>query len=217
MLKNIMWIGSLVIIFGVIAAIFLGHYREKNKARKLENRLLQNSKKSHINKVDFATFSLLPKPVARYFSYALTDGQPIINTMRMQQSGVLRTNTITDKWVRFTASQLVVPSAPGFIWNAKMAMPLKTYVGVLDAYVAGVGSGRVNFLSAIVVAADASANELNSGTLLRYLAEAVWYPTALLPESGIIWTAINDDAALATLTDGEISVSLEFRLVLWGK
>jgi len=211
MLKNIMWTVVGVVLFSVIAALFLGKYRERRNVQKLENRLLQNRKPSSIHKVDFAAFAQLPEPVARYFRYALIDGQPIINLMRMQQIGLLRTNTITDKWVTFVASQLVVPSAPGFIWNAKMAMPLKTHVGVLDSYIAGIGSGRVSFLSAVVIAADTGAQELNSGALLRYLAEAVWYPTALLPESGIVWTPIDEGAALATLIDGETSVSLEFR------
>lgn len=217
MLIDIVWIATSAIIFGVITAFFLGRRREKSNAKKLENRLLQYRKNTCNNRADFATFALLPPPVARYFRYVLTDGQPIINLMRMQQTGVLRTNTITDKWLAFTASQLVVPSAPGFIWSAKVAMPFKTHINVLDACVTGVGSGRVTFLSAIVVAADAGTKELNSGALLRYLAEAVWYPTALLPESGIIWAAISDHAALATLTDGETSVSLEFRFNTFGE
>ncbi len=45
----------------------------------------------------------------------------------------------------------------------------------------------------------------------RYLAEAVWYPTALLPRAGLQWTPIDDRKALATLTDQGTSVALEFR------
>jgi hypothetical protein len=104
-----------------------------------------------------------------------------------------------------------VPAAPGFVWNAKVVMPLATHVRVLDSYSTGTGSGRVSLLSAFAVASDSGAPELNSGALHRYLAEAVWYPTALLPQSGILWTQINDRAALATLTDRGTPVSLEFR------
>jgi hypothetical protein len=32
------------------------------------------------------------------------------------------------------ANQIVVPGAPGFIWNVKIAMPLATHVRVLDSY-----------------------------------------------------------------------------------
>ncbi len=39
----------------------------------------------------------------------------------------------------------------------------------------------------------------------------MWYPTALLPGPGLVWTAIDDVSARATLTDGATSVSLDFR------
>lgn len=53
--------------------------------------------------------------------------------------------------------------------------------------------------------------ELNSGALHRYLAEAAWYPTALLPTDTLRWTTLDDDKAQATLSHGSDSVSLEFR------
>ena len=71
--------------------------------------------------------------------------------------------------------------------------------------------GRVSLSSAFAVAEESGAPELNSGALHRYLAEAVWYPTALLPQSGVVWTPITDRSALATLTDRGTTVSLEFR------
>jgi hypothetical protein len=51
---------------------------------------------------------------------------------------------------------------------------------------------------------------MHSGTRHRYLAEAVWYPWALLPNDRLTWTPITDTAATATLTDGAASVALEF-------
>jgi hypothetical protein len=69
----------------------------------------------------------------------------------------------------------------------------------------------VSVLSALALASEAGSRELNSGALHRYLAEAVWYPTALLPQSGVAWSPIGDRSALATLSHGDASVSLEFR------
>jgi hypothetical protein len=53
--------------------------------------------------------------------------------------------------------------------------------------------------------------ELDAGALQRYLGEAVWFPTALLPGSGVTWEPRSDSAAVATISEGETSVSLEFR------
>ncbi len=69
----------------------------------------------------------------------------------------------------------------------------------------------MSLLSAFTVASEAGASELNSGALHRYLAEAVWFPTALLPQSGVVWTPIDNLTAMATLTGSGTTVSLEYR------
>ena len=51
---------------------------------------------------------------------------------------------------------------------------------------------------------------MNSGELMRYLAETVWFPTALLPGGGIDWSPIDEHSALATLNHQGTSVSLKF-------
>jgi hypothetical protein len=64
----------------------------------------------------------------------------------------------------------------------------------------------------LVPLVDASAKaELNAGALQRYLAEAVWFPTALLPGEAMKWSAIDSSRALATLSDSGATVSMEFQ------
>ena len=53
--------------------------------------------------------------------------------------------------------------------------------------------------------------EIAQGELMRFLAEAAWYPTALLPSQGVQWKAIDDFCAKATLKDGETAPTLLFR------
>jgi hypothetical protein len=57
----------------------------------------------------------------------------------------------------------------------------------------------------------ADSPELANGELLRFFAEAAWYPTALLPSQGVLWEAVDDTSARATLTDGKLAVTLLFR------
>lgn len=204
-------VASGVIVVGAAVAVLIGQARETSKAERMAATLLQGASHPGSETVDFASFTELPPPVARYFRHVLKDGQKLIRMAKMHQSGMLRTSTTTETWSSFTASHLVVPTATGFIWNAKVEMPLAAHVRVLDSYIAGVGAGRVNLLSAFAVASEAGAPELNGGALHRYLAEAVWYPTALLPRPGLVWSPIDDRAAMATLTDRGATVSLEFR------
>ncbi len=204
-------IASGVIVIGFAIAVFIGRAREHFKAERFEETLIQSASRPVTSIVSFNALSDLPSPVARYFRYVLSDGQELIRTVLIRQSGMLRLSTAIERWFSFTAIQMVVPPATGFVWNAKVAMPLATHVCVLDSYSAGVGSGRISLISAFAVVAEAGTLELNSGALHRYLAEGVWFPTALLPQSGVVWTPIDDRAALATLTDRGTTVSLEFR------
>lgn len=204
-------IASAVIVVCAVIAVFIGQAREISKADMLVETLVQSSSGPVTGTVDFDSFSRLPPPVARYFRRVLADGQGLIKTVWIRQSGLLRTSTTTDAWSSFTARQVVAPPATGFVWNARVKMPFATHVRVLDSYIAGVGAGRVSLLSAFPVAADAGEPELNSGALHRYLAEAVWYPTALLPQSGVTWNPIDDHSATVTITDRGTTVSLEFR------
>lgn len=193
-------------------ALLLARAREASKIQQALATLEDSATPAAAGPVDFASFADLPRPVERYFRHVLTDGQGMIKAATTRQSGMLRTGTAAERWLRFTAIQVVVPAAVGFVWNARVAgLPLAAHLRVVDSYIAGTGHGRVSLLSAFPVASDEGSPELNSGALHRYLAEAVWFPTALLPRCGVKWDPIDDHAALATLADRGTTVSLEFR------
>lgn len=175
---------------------------------RLVETLLQAAGRSS-GQVDFARFSGLPPPVKRYLEHVLRDGQPLIRVARLEQEGHLGTAGSSTRWMPFQAEQVVVPV--GFVWDAKVSVLPLLHVRVRDAYVGGVGSGQVRLMSAITVATESGRPELNSGALHRYLAEAAWYPTALVPSRALQWSKIDRSQALATLTDSGTSVSLQFR------
>lgn len=200
-----------VLTISAVVLVLIGQARERSNTEQMEAELIGRTIQPSHGIVDFSELADLPPPVVRYFRHVLSDGQKLIRLARLQQSGVLRTSTKTDSWSSFFATQVVMSTVTGFLWNAKVDMPLGTHVRILDSYTGGVGSGRVSLLSAFVIASETDVPELNSGALHRYLAEAVWSPTALLPQSGVVWSPIDNYSALATLADGNTSVSLEFR------
>jgi hypothetical protein len=161
-------------------------------------------------RVDFAALDGAPPPLARYLRRVLRDGDPVIRRAELAQRGVLRTGPASRRWLDFAAEQLVAPTLPGFVWDARVRLPLGLGLTVRDSYAAGVGAGSVSFRS-LRVGGDRDRPELAAGALHRFLAEAVWYPTALVPGPRLAWRPIAGDRALATLTDAGIGVSLEFR------
>lgn len=153
----------------------------------------------------------LPDPVHRYMRHAVADDQRPIRVMRMTQSGELRSDPRRPRWLKFRAKHALRPGARRFSWDARVRLLPLLHLRVRDAYADGVGSGEVQFLSTVTVASESNGPELNAASLHRYLAEAVWYPTALLPCAGVKWTPVDASSALATLSDKGNTVSLEFR------
>jgi hypothetical protein len=160
---------------------------------------------------DTFTFDRLvdvPEPVRLFLSRTLREGQPLIAAARLSQSGEFQLN---GKWRRMRARQRFSAVPPGFIWDARIyAAPLLP-VFVRDSYIAGRASMTASMLAMFPLVAQSGDPALDSGALMRYLGEAAWLPTRLLPGHGLSWEAIDGQAARATLVDGDTSVSLEFR------
>ena len=82
---------------------------------------------------------------------------------------------------------------------------------VRDAYAIGEGVLNAKLFGLLTVMEQPSTLELAHGELMRFFAEAVWYPTALLESQGVVWEAIDNTQASATLTDGTTTVRLVFQ------
>ena len=111
--------------------------------------------------------------------------QPIIQLARFTQVGTLRTDVKGDRWLKFEASsQIVVPPAIGFFWNARVARARAAFtVRVRDALISGHGSWASEFSFRVSPSPPPGVVlETDSGALHRYLAEAVWYPTRATSE-----------------------------------
>jgi hypothetical protein len=152
----------------------------------------------------------LPAPVARYFRLALRPGQPLIRTARFRQKGRFWLGGRDGRWSPFAAEETFSANPPGFVWDAAIRMAPFLSARVRDGYVAGTGSMRARLASVIPLVDRSGGPELAAGALQRYLAEAVWLPTALLPSSGVAWTPVDGRTARATLSDGATTVSLDF-------
>ena len=153
----------------------------------------------------------LPAPVQRYFQAVLKDGQPIVAAVDIRHSGTFNMSATGEQWKRFTSTQRVITQRPGFDWEARIEMMPGLAARVHDAYIVGEGILQASLFGLISLANLRGTPEMARGELMRFFAEAAWYPTALLPSQGVLWKAINDSSAEATLRDGETAVTLLFR------
>jgi hypothetical protein len=152
----------------------------------------------------------LPAPVARYFRAVLREGQPLYRIARLTQSGEFLVKPASNGWGPFTATHVLAARPAGFVWDARIRMAPGLTVRVRDRFVDGAG-GMLGKAAGLVTVVSSEGNPaIDAGALLRYLAEAVWCPTALLPSAGVTWTAQDDSTATAVLAVGATTVSLDF-------
>lgn len=152
----------------------------------------------------------LPAPVERYFRAALREGQPLVTGASIVHSGTFNMGETEEQWKPFNSAQYVTTGRPGFVWDARITMAPGINAHVVDAYVGGEGLLIGKLLGLLKVVEPQRTPELSQGELMRYFAEGAWYPTALLPSQGVVWQAIDDTHALATLTDGRTTARLKF-------
>jgi hypothetical protein len=163
------------------------------------------------NRGDDSGIDALPDPVRRYFLHVLPENRQLSTMTRMHQQGSLRTSTTSSHWFNFEAEEIITACPIGFQWLARIGMGAGVSLDVCDRLIDGEASSELRLASLIRLGADSGNRQLNEAALHRFLAEAVWSPAALLPAAGVVWSAIDDTSAEATLVCGETRVALEFR------
>ena len=152
----------------------------------------------------------LPPPVAGYLRAALHPGRPMIEAVSVDHTGTFNLSEAGEQWKPFSSTQRVVTRRPGFVWDGRVSMFAGLRVHVHDAYVAGEGILHPAIAGLVTLMNLRGTPEVARGELMRFLAEAAWYPTALLPSQGVIWEALDERSAMATLPDGDTRVTLRF-------
>lgn len=188
-----------------------GAWRWKRATQALVEHLNEGGAKAANLRYNADSIAGLPCPVQRYFRTVLTDGQPIVQSADIRMDGVFNLSLDRPRWRPFTSRQRVVIDRPGFVWDARVMVLPGVPVFVHDAYVAGMGILRPTIFGLVPLGAIKGTGDIARGELMRWLAEAVWYPTALLPGHGLEWTAVDSTTALATMTDGPVTLSMLFR------
>lgn len=152
----------------------------------------------------------LPGPVARYFRRVLKTGQRHVKLATFEQQGEFLMQPRADGWRPFEARHTATTGPPGFVWDAKIAAMPGVTARVRDAFLAGNGYMKASLLGLVTLVHTEKTPEIAQGALYRYLAEAVWLPTALLRSEGVTWLPRDPRSATAQLKVGATEVSLDF-------
>ncbi len=199
------------LVVALVAMILVGRWVWHTRSKELLTELAASAHEGGPREFALSQLEGLPVPVRKYLSQVLSAGQKPVESVRVSHSGTFNMGTGDPQWRPFSSTQDVVVDGPGFLWNANIRMAPGMPARVHDAYVNGRAVLTARLFGLITVMESPDSPELAQGELLRFLAEAPWYPTALLPNRTLTWTALDDDAARLTLVDGDLSVSLVVR------
>ncbi len=158
---------------------------------------------------DPAELGSLPAPVARYLRAVLPYGRPIPRRARLEWEGDFLLSP-PDGWAPFTAAQAVAIRPGGFVWDARVRMAPGVAVRVRDGFAHGRGSMRAEVMALLLVVSVEGTPEIATAALQRWLAEAVWYPAALLPSQGTEWAALDATSARATVRVAGVAASIDY-------
>ena len=152
----------------------------------------------------------LPGPVQRYLDAALPARTPAIRGLTLAHTGSFNLSADGERWRPFTSTQHVTLAPAGFDWRARIRLLPGLSIRVRDAFVDGEGILEARLLG-LPLARLRGTPELARGELMRFLAEAPWYPSALLPGRDLRWLPVDATSARAELSAAGVIASLLFR------
>jgi len=151
----------------------------------------------------------LPVPVRRYLRFAIAPDAAAIRTAHMTHDGSMRL-TPDGRWLPVEGEEYFSVATPGFVWAARMRMAPGVWVTARDRLLGNRGSMLVQLFSVVPIA-NASGQEIDQGSALRWLGEGVWLPYAYVSDA-VRWDAVDDRSARMTLVAGgtQVSALVEF-------
>ena len=140
----------------------------------------------------------LPPAVQKWLTQSGVVGKEKCTAVRLRQKVEMKMKPEQTDWVKAEAQQYFTLNEPSFVWQVSIQMMRFMEVVGRDKFMDGKGQMLIKpfGLVSIVNAAD---GKIDQGTLQRYLAEIVWFPSAAL-SSYITWEAIDSVSAKATMS-----------------
>lgn len=186
-----------------IGVIVRDHLFQKQMKKETKIFLQEMSEQPSMS-IDQNQLDLLPLPVMKWLNLTHALDHEPISSVWISQKGMLRTKP-DGKWMPFDAEQHSGIDCPSYIWTSEIKAMRGVTIYGRDIYQNHEADMLIKLMGNFTVGSG-SGPELIQGSLVRYLAEIVWYPQVVL-SSYITWEAIDDHAAKADITYGDVNAS----------
>ena len=199
----------LLIILSILVFVFLFFFWGGSAFTKYSmNNTVSNLKDS----IDFTEKRLFtyadlndqPELLNRFFRSVIKDSTYIAKFITVNQTAQFKTD-LTSEWRSLKATQYFTTDIPNYIWVSEIETSQFFWVNAVDSYLNGKGNLLIKLNSSITVA-DSWGIELDKSGLFRYISEAVFFPTKLLPSKNLLWNILDSNIAEIKFTNNENSV-----------
>lgn len=198
---------AVVVVFAASSASFFRHADNETVS------ILHQPVKPHVV-VTQDMLAHLPEPVQRWLNASGVVGKEMVHKAYLTQTGEMCIKP-GGKWMPAKAEQFFNIDNPSFIWTVKVQMlPGVTMTG-RDKLQHAQGNMLIK-LHGLFSVVDAKGAHIDQGTMLRYLGEICWFPSAAL-QPYISWKQIDANSAEATLIYDSKSVSAVFTFNAQGR
>ncbi|MCK0159551.1 DUF6544 family protein [Allomuricauda sp. F6463D] len=185
-----------------------GSYQFNIMVEKEVNTVLSNSS-TNKTMISNERMHHLPEIVQKWLNASGVVGKEKVDLVKLKQAGEMRTQP-KGKWMPFTAEQYFDVEHPSFVWSTEVTAFSSIKMIGRDKFYDGTGSMLIKLASLIPVVDESDNEQINTGTMLRFLGEICWFPSAALNDY-ITWEAIDATSAKATFTLDDKHVSGIFK------
>jgi hypothetical protein len=191
-----------IVLFGMI--VFAAGRVSFDKMVKEDVQNLQSVTSGDRSVITAQEVSLLPDLIQTWLLKSDVVGKPMPGGIHIMQKGSLRMDA-NSVWHSFDAEQYFTIDPPGFVWKATIHTDKLIDIVGRDKYICGQGNMLIKAGSLITIA-NSTGKEVDQGTLVRYMAEIIWFPHAAVSDY-LDWEKIDDNHARVTMNYNDVIAS----------
>jgi hypothetical protein len=196
------------LIILVVAIVGYANFSFQQTVNSEVKSLLSNINVNDTEILDSNKISHLPVAVQNWLINSGAVGKPFVNSVSLKQKAQMKMKSDQTDWYEAKAEQYFSIPTSSFIWSVNMKMMTFLEIVGRDKLIDGKGEMLIKMFSIIPFVNTKDNLKLNSGSLQRYLAEIVWFPSAALGKN-ITWEAIDDSSSKASINvNGTIGIGM---------
>ena len=199
-------IANVLLALPLVIAFSIDRFHETNEVQL--KALLASAPQVAPSIVTMDELTRLPPPVKRWLESSGAVGRPRARTVEVIQRGEMRTSP-AGAFMHAEARQAFTVDQPAFVWTVDVTMFGVPVVG-RDSFLDGKARMLIK-AGGLITVADGTGEKFDQGTLLRFLGEIVWFPSAALAPY-IHWEGIDERQARATITWKGTTASAVFEI-----